>query len=160
MAVTIKPSWDGQMSPRGNKHLTTGRCKKRWSCDSSWRFPWIPPIHTTIARWQHSNCGQGGCHTASGGLEGDGSLNPFPSGFRSGFGTEKALVTLMDDLHWESDRSVSLWTLLDFSVTFSSINHGILPERLVELVLRVTVPQWVCSYLTGLFQKVVLGVAA
>ncbi|KAF7251291.1 Dystrophin, partial [Varanus komodoensis] len=79
-------------------------------------------------------------------------LDPFQSCFRPGYGTESALVALYDDLCKERDRgSASLLVLLDFSVAFDTIDHGILLNRLA------TMWQWFHSYLNGRFQKVVLG---
>lgn len=54
-------------------------------------------------------------------------LDPFQFGFRPDYGTETILVTFVDDLYQELDRkSVSLLVLLDLSVAFSTIDHGML----------------------------------
>lgn len=50
-------------------------------------------------------------------------LDPFQSGFSPVYGTEIALVTLVDNLCWELDRSVTLLFLLDLSMAFNTINH-------------------------------------
>ncbi|KAF7253150.1 hypothetical protein EYD10_01179 [Varanus komodoensis] len=85
-------------------------------------------------------------------------LDPFQSGFRPGYGTESALVTLYDDLCRERDRgSASLLVLLGLSVAFDTIDHGILLERQVGLGVGGTAWRWFRSYLNGRFQKVVLG---
>ncbi|KAF7251034.1 putative RNA-directed DNA polymerase from transposon BS [Varanus komodoensis] len=85
-------------------------------------------------------------------------LDPFQSSFRPGYSTESALVTLYDDLCREKDRgSAFLLVLLDLSVAFGTIDHGILLVRLAGLGLRGTALQWFRSYLNGRFQKVVLG---
>ncbi|KAF7237949.1 RNA-directed DNA polymerase from mobile element jockey [Varanus komodoensis] len=85
-------------------------------------------------------------------------LDPFQSSFRPGYGTESALVGLYDDLCRERDRgSASLLVLLDLSVAFDTINHGILLDRLAGLGVGGTALQWFLSYLNGRFQKVVLG---
>ncbi|KAF7250919.1 Tetraspanin-7 [Varanus komodoensis] len=84
--------------------------------------------------------------------------DPFQSGFRPGYGTESALVTLYDDLCRGRDRgSASLLVLLDLSAASDAINHGILLDRLSGLGVGGTAWQWFCSYLAGRFQKVVLG---
>ena len=69
-------------------------------------------------------------------------LDPFQSGFRPGFGTETALVALYDDLCRERDRgSVTLLILLDLSVAFNTIDHGVLLDRLAGLGVGGTVLQ-------------------
>ncbi|KAF7236044.1 putative RNA-directed DNA polymerase from transposon BS [Varanus komodoensis] len=85
-------------------------------------------------------------------------LDPFQFGFRPGYGTESALVSLYDDLCREKDRgSASLLVLLDLSAVFDTINHGIFLDRLAGLGVGGTALQWFCSYLNDQFQKVVLG---
>ncbi|KAF7248605.1 Phosphatase and actin regulator 1 [Varanus komodoensis] len=85
-------------------------------------------------------------------------LDPFQSGFRPGYGTESALVALYDDLCREKDRgSASLLVLLDLSVAFDTIDHGILLDRLAGLGVGGTALQWFRSDLNGRFQKVMLA---
>uniref|UniRef100_A0A803TL80 Reverse transcriptase domain-containing protein n=1 Tax=Anolis carolinensis TaxID=28377 RepID=A0A803TL80_ANOCA len=85
-------------------------------------------------------------------------LDPAQSGFRSGHGTEKALVALVNDLRRELDRgSVSLLVLLDLSAAFDTVDHGLLLGRLAGMGLGGTVLQWLRSFLEGRTQMVSLG---
>lgn len=54
-------------------------------------------------------------------------------------------------------RIAFLLILLAPSATFSTINHGILLERLTGLGVGGSMLQWLHSYFTNLFQKMVLG---
>ncbi|KAF7246806.1 Chorion-specific transcription factor GCMa, partial [Varanus komodoensis] len=62
-------------------------------------------------------------------------LDPLQSGFRPGYGTESALVTLYDDLCREKDRGSAS---LDLSAAFDTIDHGeavaVLNRCLVEVM--------------------------
>ena len=70
-------------------------------------------------------------------------LDPFQSGFMSGYWTETVLVTLLDGLLWELDRGyVSLMVLLDLSVDFYTIDHSILLIHLSGMGLGATVSCW------------------
>lgn len=63
-------------------------------------------------------------------------LDPFQSGFRPGYVTETALVTLTDDFWWEKDGdSATILTLLDLCLVFNTIYHDILLVQLCELGL-------------------------
>uniref|UniRef100_A0A8D2Q3W3 Reverse transcriptase domain-containing protein n=1 Tax=Varanus komodoensis TaxID=61221 RepID=A0A8D2Q3W3_VARKO len=85
-------------------------------------------------------------------------LDPFLSGFRPGYSTESALVAVYDDLCREKGRgSASLLVLLDLSAAFDTIDHAILLNRLAGLGVGGTALQWFRSYLSGRFQKVMLG---
>lgn len=56
-------------------------------------------------------------------------FNPFQSEFRPNHGTEKALITLVDDLRQKPDvNSASILALLDFSVVFDTINYPLLQD--------------------------------
>lgn len=77
--------------------------------------------------------------------------------------TETPLVALedalVDDLHWETDRgNVTLVILLNLSMFFSTINHGIILDYLSGLWLEETILCYFSSYLETKFQKVKSGI--
>ncbi|XP_058033112.1 alpha-N-acetylgalactosaminide alpha-2,6-sialyltransferase 3 isoform X1 [Ahaetulla prasina] len=85
-------------------------------------------------------------------------LDPFQSGFRPGYSTETALVALVDDLWRARDRGCSsALVLLDLSVAFDTIDHGILLRRLEGLGVGGTVYRWFSSYLSDQSQTVLTG---
>lgn len=52
---------------------------------------------------------------------------PFQSGFRAGFGTKTGLVALVDGLRRAMEwGSALLLVLLDWSMTFNTVDHNIL----------------------------------
>lgn len=70
------------------------------------------------------------------------------------------MATLIDDLWRDLDKqSVVLLILFDRLAAFSIINHGILLEELVGLVVDRTVFHWFRFFLSYRIQKVVLALA-
>ncbi|XP_061484291.1 cilia- and flagella-associated protein 95 isoform X2 [Rhineura floridana] len=85
-------------------------------------------------------------------------LDPFQSGFRTGHGTETALVALVDDLRRALDRGEHAFlVLLDLSAAFDTVDHGILLDRLEGMGIGGIVLWWFRSYLSDRHQRVALG---
>ncbi|XP_061490034.1 tRNA-splicing endonuclease subunit Sen15 isoform X1 [Rhineura floridana] len=85
-------------------------------------------------------------------------LDPYQSGFRTGHGTETALVALVDDMRRALDRGeFTFLVLLDLSAAFDTVDHGILLDRLESLGLGGTVLRWFHSFLSDRCQQVALG---
>ena len=62
------------------------------------------------------------------------ALDLFQLAFRPHHSTEMALVALLDDLLREADGgNMSLLVLLNISVPFDTVDHGILQGRLSDL---------------------------
>ena len=71
---------------------------------------------------------------------------------------ETALVALMDDLLREANGgNMSLLVLLDISVAFDTMDHGILLGRFFELGIGGLVFAWLRSFLEDRPQRVQLG---
>ena len=67
-------------------------------------------------------------------------LDSFQLGFRPGYEMKTALVALFHNLCWEKDRgNASLLILLDISVAFNTIDHGVLLDRLSGMRIGGTV---------------------
>ena len=80
------------------------------------------------------------------------------SAFRPRYGTETALVALLDDLLREADGgNVSLLVLLDISAAFDTVDHDILLGRLSELGVGDLALAWLRSFLEDHPQRVQLG---
>lgn len=79
-------------------------------------------------------------------LDGRDYLEPSQLGFRPGYGTERTLVTLLDDLVRVGWGSAFIFSLPDFSA-FSAIDHGILLEWFRGLGLGGAVLHWFGSFL-------------
>ena len=103
-------------------------------------------MHNMVANelqsyWEEQNC-----------------LDLFQSGFRPCWGTEMTLITLWGDLLREADRGrCTLLVLLDLSVAFDTIDHGILLDRLSEVGSEALALSWLRSFLKDHVQRVQLA---
>ena len=89
-------------------------------------------------------------------LEKHNLFDPNQSAYKLFFGCNTALLKITDDILDNIDDSeLTLLILLDFSKAFDTINHRLLLEKLSILGFSNNAQNWVNSYLTGRFQKVV-----
>ena len=85
-------------------------------------------------------------------------FDPNQSAYKSNHGCNTALIKITDDiLDSIDDSEVSILTLLDFSKAFDTVNHRLLIEKLKILGFSETARNWVTSYLTDRFQKVIIN---
>ena len=86
-------------------------------------------------------------------------MEPMQSAYRMGHSAETALIKVKADmLHAINNKEVVCLVLLDILAAFDTVNHQILLERLKNMFgLTGTVINWITSYLSGRFQKVVVG---
>ena len=86
-------------------------------------------------------------------------MEPMQSAYRVGHSTETALIKVKADILKAVDnKEVVCLVLLDLSVAFDTVNHQILLGRLKNMFgLTGLVINWITSYLSGRFQKVVVG---
>ena len=86
-------------------------------------------------------------------------MEPMQSAYRVGHSTETALIKVKADiLNAIDNKEVVCLVLLDLLAAFDTVDHQILLERLkIMFGLTGTVINWITSYLSGRFQKVVVG---
>ena len=84
-------------------------------------------------------------------------LDPNQSAYKKYHGCNTALLKITDDILDSIDESeVTILTLLDFSKAFDTVNHRLLLEKLKILGFSQIAREWVSSYLTDRYQKVVV----
>ena len=84
-------------------------------------------------------------------------LDPNQSAYKQNHGCTTALIKITDDILDSIDESeVSILTLLYFSKAFDTVNHRLLLEKLKILGFSQLSRDWVSSYLTDRYQKVVV----
>ena len=89
-------------------------------------------------------------------LEKNNLLDPNQSAYKKFFGCNTALLKIADDIMDSIDDSeITLLILLDFSKAFDTINHRLLLEKLSILGFSSMARNWINSYLTDRYQKVV-----
>ena len=85
-------------------------------------------------------------------------MEPMQSAYRACHNTETALIKVKADILNAIDNKEVCLVLLDLSAAFNTVDHQILLERLKNMFgLTGLVINWITSYLSGRFQKVVLG---
>ena len=86
-------------------------------------------------------------------------MEPMQSAYGAGHSTETALIKVKADLlNAINNKEVVCLVLLDLSVAFDTVDHQILLERLKNMFgFTGLVINWITSYLSGRFQKVVVG---
>jgi len=78
------------------------------------------------------------------------------SAYRQQHSTETAVLKIVSDLLLVCDRrQVTLFTLLDLSAAFDTVDHHILPDRLQSAFgIRGSVIDWIQSFITNRSQTV------
>ena len=85
-------------------------------------------------------------------------LDPYQSAYKKNHSTFTALLKITDDiLDSIDDASVTLLIFLDFSKAFDTVNHRILIEKLKILGFQSDTCEWINSYLSNRYQRVVVG---
>ena len=86
-------------------------------------------------------------------------MEPMQSAYRAGHSTQTALIKVKADLLNAIDnKEVVCLVLLDLPVAFDTVDHQILLERLMKMFgFTGLVINWITSYLSGRFQKAVVG---
>ena len=88
-------------------------------------------------------------------LDENGILSKLQHGYRSGFSTKTALLSLTDLIYnMVSDNKYSLCTFLDLSKAFDTVDHKILLEKLSHYGIRGQANELLCSYLSERKQMV------
>ena len=91
-------------------------------------------------------------------LEKHSLFDPNQSAYKKNHGCITALIKINDDmLDSIDDSEVTILTLLDFSRAFDTVNHRLLLEKLCILGFDLTAVNWVKSYLSDRYQRVIIG---
>ncbi len=84
-------------------------------------------------------------------------MDPLQSGFRKDHSTLSALLKVTNDMYDALDNSeVSVLILLDYSKAFDTVNHQLLLTKLQALGFKTSALNWILSYLSDRYQKVVV----
>ena len=85
-------------------------------------------------------------------------LDPYQSAYKKNHSTNTALLKITDDiLDAIDDSNITLLIFLDFSKAFDTVNHKILIEKLKILGFQTETCEWINSYLSNRYQRVVVG---